>query len=63
MIGGERRRTYFECRVGWVFLADSRIDPCGMAAFNGEHGGARCSVSLGCMGILKIFNKELRTLL
>ena len=55
MIGGEKRRTYFECRVRWVFLADGRIDPRGMAAFNGEHGGARCSISLVRMSILKIF--------
>lgn len=63
MIGGEKRRTYFECRVRWRFLANGRIDPRRVAAFNGENGGARCSVSLVRMSMLKFFYTKMRTLL
>jgi len=49
--------------VRWVFLANGRIDPRRVAAFNGEYGGARCSVSLVRMSTLKKFYTEMRTLL
>ena len=63
MVGGEKRRMYFECRVQWIVLANGRTDPCGVATFNGEHGSARCSISLVRVSMIKTFNKEMRTLL
>ena len=52
-------RTYFICTIRWVLLANGRVNPCGVAGFDSEHGGARCGIGLVRMSMLKIVNRRI----